>query len=416
MEIILYSIVLFLLTLASGYCAGTETALFSLSPMLVKSYKHDPNPRKRLIAKLVLHPRDLLVTIFMLNTLANILIQNVSSNMFGPKAGWALKIGVPLFITLVLGDIIPKNIGMQANVKLSYLAAPSIDWLNRMLAGVRKLIIYVTVPISRVMFFFLKREDSLSKEELKHVLKTSEKYGIVQPDEAELIDGYLTLQESSVKELMRPREDILYYEINEPLSKLIYLLVDKEVSRIPVCDKDIDHVIGIISARQYFIHRDELRTPEDLKMFMIKPFFIPESTSGRALLRRFDETLRVFALVVDEYGSISGLITREDLIETVIGEIKDRRDEKTLYTRAGKNEIIASGKLELSALNEIFDTELDSPANMVTVGGWLIEQLGEIPKSGTKLENDDFFFQVLASDPNRIRRIYIRKLNKGREI
>jgi putative hemolysin len=122
-----------------------------------------------------------------------------------------------------------------------------------------------------------------------------------------------------------------------------------------------------------------------------------------------DERNHEVAMVVDEYGSITGLICYEDLVEVVIGEIADRRDEKKLYTRSGKNVIITSGKLELSEFEEIFGVGLSSANNMMTVGGWLTEQLGDIPKSGSNFQIGDFFFHILAADPNRIVRLYIRK-------
>ena len=121
----------------------------------------------------------------------------------------------------------------------------------------------------------------------------------------------------------------------------------------------------------------------------------------------------MLALAVDEYGFITGLITREDIVEEVIGDITDLRDAKKLYTKAGLNEIIASGRLELEEFNEIFDVQLTSKNNMLTIGGWLIEQLEDIPKSGTKFEMQGFIFHVLAADPNKLRRLYIRKLNRS---
>jgi CBS domain containing-hemolysin-like protein len=210
---------------------------------------------------------------------------------------------------------------------------------------------------------------------------------------------------------MRPRQDILYYDIKDPLTKLVHLFVDKECSRMPVCEKDIENVLGIIDAKQYFLHREAIQEPKDLLPFLGRPYYIPETTPSRTLLKRLDESGQEIVLVVDEYGSISGLITYEDLVEVVVGKISDLRDQKVIFTKAGKDEIIASGKLELEAFNKLFDSNLESET-MVTLGGWLTEQLGEIPKSGTKFENNNFLFQVLAADPNRIRRIYVRKLNK----
>lgn len=408
MESIIFIIILIFLLLCSAYFSSSETALFSLSAVKVKSYAHDPDPRKRLIARLILQPRDLLVTVFMLNTLVNILIQNVASSMF-LDGGWIYKVGLPLIITLIFGEIIPKNFGLQYNVSLSYWFAPSINFLQKFLKPVRKFVIAITAPISNAMFFFLKKEESISREELQHVLKTSEAHGVLKPEEASLVWGYLDLQESLVKELMRPREDFLSYEINEPLTKLIYFFAEKKKSQIPVYEKEIDNMLGIISAKQFFLHHHEIRTPGNLRNVLARPLYVPENTPVRILLRRLQEQKQSMAIAVDEYGSIAGLITIDDIIEEVIGKSTAGIDQNALYTRSGENEIIASGKLELSDFNDIFNVDLDSDT-MVTIGGWLTEKMGDIPKSGQKYKTNEFLFHVLAADPNRVRRIYIRKL------
>lgn len=401
---------LLLLTFFSGYFSGSETALFSLSSIKLKTYEKAHDPRKRLIAKLLHHPRDLLVTVFMMNTLVNILLQNVASDMFGEEAGWDLKVGVPLVLTLFLGEIIPKNLCMEHNVRVSYLVIPSINFFHQALKSVRKLTVAVTQPISRVMFFFLKREESISKEELEHVLKTSEEHGVLHPDEARLVWGYLEFQNTTVKEIMAPKEDVLYFDINDPIKKLVHLFVDEECSRIPICDGDLDNVIGILHSKQFFLYNDQWKVNDDIRPSLSKPYYIPETTLAKSLLKQLDEADEVLAMVVDEYGSIEGLVSREDIAELVVGDITDKRDHKPLYTVAGKHEIIASGKLELTEFNRLFNTELSSESNMVTIGGWLIESMGEIPKSGTQYKTDKFLFQVLASEPNRVRRLYIRQL------
>ncbi|MBS4169041.1 hypothetical protein PARA125_001693 [Parachlamydia sp. AcF125] len=393
----------------------SETALFSLSSMKIKAYAKDADPRKQLIAKLLAHPKDLLVTVFILNTIVNILLQNVSSSMSGIESGWEWKVGFPLVMTLLFGEIIPKNLGFQNNVKFASMVSPVIDILQKLLKPVRQAIIAITAPISRGLFFYLKRNQEISKKELMHVLRASEKHGVLHKDEAELVAGYLNLQDAIVKELARPREDILFYDIHEPLSKLTYLFVEQEVSRIPVCDKNIDNIQGILSAKAYFLHNQRMLSGHDLIPILEKPFYVPETTLARRLIRQMNEINQVLALVVDEYGSISGLISSEDLAETVIGQIADLRDKKSLYTRAGTNEIIASGRLELADFNEMFNTNLVSENNMVTLGGWLTEQLGDIPKAGTKYETHDFLFHVLSAYPNRVRRLYIRKLKGKRK-
>lgn len=397
----------------SGYFSCAETALFSLSSPRIKGYQNDRDPRKRLMAKLLLQPRDLLVTIFMLNTLVNILLQNSAAKLFGDMASWSLTVGLPLILTLLFGEIIPKYIGLQNNVSISYYVVPTINFLQNILGPIRRATLSLTIPLSRLMFFYLKKEEEISKEELEHILKTSEAHGVFDKDEGELIAGYLHLQDALVKDFVRPREDILFYDIHDPFTKLIYLFIDQKCSRLPVCRDNLDNILGIITAKQFFLHRDTIAVPHDIIPILEKPFYVPESTQARLLLRRLNEKQQILALAVDEYGSLSGLITREDLIEVVIGDITDLRDQKQLYTRAGENEIITSGKLELEEFNEIFAVTFISPSNQITIGGWLMEKLDEIPKSGSKYEIDGFLFQILAATPRRIRRLYIRKLKQG---
>lgn len=410
METLFLSVLLIGLIILSGFFSASETALFSLSPMKIKTYQSHADRRKQLIAHLLHQSRDLLVTVFMLNTLVNILIQNVASSMFGFAASWTLKVGVPLLITLIFGEIIPKYIGLQNNTSLAYAVAPTISFLQTLLGPVRRFVTEITAPISRILFFYLKKEQSISKDELDHVLKQSKEHGVLPPEQAQLVAGYLDFQEATVKEVMRPREDMLFYDIQDPLTKLTHLFVEEQCSRLPVCEGNIQNVLGIITVKEFFLHREAIQSSNNILPFVDKPFFVPEATPARMLLRRMDELDQEIAIVVDEYGSITGLVAYEDIVEVVVGNISDLRDRKPLYTKAGKHEIIASGKFELSDFNELFETNLTSNSGMVTLGGWLTEQCGDIPKSGSKIESHNFLFQILAADPNRIRRIYVRKL------
>lgn len=411
MDTSLLTIILIFLTFCSAYFSSSETALFSLPSARVKAYSEETNPTRRLIAQLLQKPKDLLVTVFMLNTLVNILLQNVASSMFGEYAGWPLKVGVPLIITLLFGEIIPKNLGMEHNIALSDFVAPLINKVQNFLGPIRRVIINITYPVSRVMFFFLHKEDNISREELLHVLKTSAEMDVLSKEESELVCGYIDLQEVLVKELMRPRQDVLFYDTAEPLSKLAHLFADKKCTRIPVCEGSLENVVGIIDAKEFFLYKKELTSKEKLLEHLSKSFFVPENMLARVLLRRFDETKRIIAMVVDEYGAIAGLITKEDILEVIIGQIKDYRDDKGLYSKQSDHEIIASGKLEIDEFNTLFSSDLRSENNMVTIGGWVTEYLGDIPKSGKKFEAEGFLFHVLSATSNRIRRLYVRKLD-----
>lgn len=399
-----------ILILCSAFMSATETSFFSLSTMKIRAFKIGKEKRGKLVARLISNPRKLLVTILMLNVITNILVQNVVASIFGTDSGWLLNVVVPLGLTLIFGEVIPKSLALSNNAKVASFAAPTIQFAEKAIGPLRDGITFLTSNISRVMFFFLKKERGVSLDELKVALRTSKRFGFLNTEEAKLVRGYLNLDDDLVKEIMQPRQEIVAFNLDNPVSSLKNLFVEEQCSRIPVYNKDIENIFGIISSSSFFLHQKGIHTAEELKEHLQKPFFVPESTPAKMLLRQFYEREETMAIVVDEYGSLSGLVTLEDLVEIVVGQIVDKRDEKHLYTRAGEDVIIASGKMELSEFEEVFDFHLNSDNNMATIGGWLTEKLGDLPKEGTKFVTDEFLFHVLSSDEKRIRRIYIRKL------
>lgn len=379
--------------------------------MKVRGYKTSDDPHWKSVFSLVSKPRKLLVTILMLNVLVNILIQNVVSSIFGTLSGWLLTIIMPLLLVLIFGEVIPKTVAIVHNEKIAYRMAPILTFAERVLRPIRDSIVKITNPISRFFFFFLHKEKEISFEELKHALRTSKSYGILEEDEANLVRGFLNLEDFVAKEVMCPRQEIISYDVREPIAQLIHLFTEKECSRIPVCDGSLENILGIISSKEFFLHRHQIQSVETLKQFLTKPLFIPETMPSRDALRTFYEQKQGLMLVVDEYASICGLVTLEDLVEVIIGQIEDKRDEEKSYTVVGKDVIIASGKMELAELEEIFDIKLMSHNNMVTIGGWLTEQRGDIPQTGNKLVHDDFLFHILSADPNKVLKVYIRRLH-----
>lgn len=414
MEHLLLIFFLVLFIVISGILSASETSLFSLSSFTLRAYHSHPDTRKRIVFRLLQNPRELLVTILMLNVLANILVQNVISNLFEGRSGW-LKVGLPLLLTLVFGEIVPKSIALPNHTKIAPFIAPFIAFCARILGPFRSSLTRVTSYISRVLFFFLKKEKPIAEEELEEVLKDSEKKGVLNKEEAELMKGYLSLRYATVRELMRPKEEILFYDLEHPLKELEILFLEKECSRVPVCKGDLENLLGILSVRRYLFSGHSLKLPHDLRKIIKKPFYTPETTSAWSLFEELREKQESLAMVVDEYGSITGLITQEDLVEAVIGEISDRKDSSKLYTRSGEDVIIASGKLELSELEDLFEAKFKNKSGAVTLGGWLIEQLGDIPQTGMKYVTDDFLFYVLASEPNRVKRVYVRCLKSPKK-
>lgn len=403
---------LVVLLMCSGTLSASETSMFSLSSMKIKAYKSSPDQRHQLIARLVSCPRKLLVTILMLNVLMNILVQNVVSSLFGTFSGVLLTVFVPLILVLLFGEVIPKTIAIANNEKIAYRVAPILGFVEKSLGFVRDGIVAFTTPLSRITFFFLQREKEISLSELKHALRTSREFGVMESEEANLVRGFLNLEDFVAKEVMCPRQDILWYNINDPLSELVHLFVKKECSRVPVCDGDVEQMLGVITSKDFFLNRQQISSTDELKQFLTKPIYIPETMPSKDVLKHIYKHHQGLIFVVDEYSSICGLVTLEDLVEVVVGQIEDKKDSLTAYTVVGKEVIISSGKMELAELEELFDIKLSSVTNMVTVGGWLTEQFGDIPQAGAKHVTQNFLFHVLSADPQRVRRVYIRRIRQ----
>jgi CBS domain containing-hemolysin-like protein len=396
-----------------GILAAAETSLFSLSSLQVKAFKDDSDKKKQLVGNLLSKPRDLLVTILMVNIAMNILVQNIIASIFGDYEAWWLNVLIPLVLTLLFGEVIPKSIALSNNIKIAMKIAPFILSMQWLLGPIRSVLNAITQPISRFFFFFLKKEPEISIEELKHALKTSEQHEILSVGESRLIYGYLELEEFLVKEVMTPRTSMHIYSIQDPIDVLKNLILTEGLSRIPVYDKDRDQVLGILKAELLVSLDEKLVTGKQVLPFLRKPFFVPESMPAKTLFTQFYAEKKSLAIVVDEYGVIAGLVTKEDLVKRLIGESDAEKEQ--LYTKAANDVIIASSTMELSDFNELFHVNLESDSNMATIGGWLIEKLGEIPKSGTKVQKEGFFFHVLSASPRKIKTLYIRKSLEKKE-
>lgn len=404
---------LFLGILLVGILAASETSLFSLSTLQVKALKDSTDPKKQIVGRLLSKPRDLLVTILMVNIAMSIMVQNIVASIFGKYEAWWLNVVVPLALTLLLGEIIPKSIALSNNVKIATKVAPFIVSIQWLLGPIRTVLDSITQPISRFFFFFLKKEPEISIDELKHALKTSEQYEILGKGESRLIYGYLELEEFLVKEVMTPRTSMITYCVNDPIDQLKNLIKTHMLTRIPVYDRDHDQIIGILKVESLFNLDEKLQSGRQILHLLKKPFFVPESLPAKILFNQFNAQKRSLGVVVDEYGAVSGIITKDDLVKMLIGESDLKKEQ--LYTKVAHDVIIAPSSMELTDFNEYFVSELESESNMATIGGWLIEQLGEIPKSGTKVQKNGFFFHVLSASPRKIKTLYIRKLIESKK-
>ncbi|MCY3974828.1 MAG: hemolysin family protein [Simkaniaceae bacterium] len=396
----------------SAVLSSSETAFFSLSSMRILSYRHSPDRKKQVVANLLLRPRDLLVTLLMFNVLANILIQNIVSALFGTFSGYLLTVGLPLLLTLIFGEVIPKSIAYPMNEEIACTMGSVIGFMQRAVKPLRLIVIRITGAIAYLFSLLFRKERDISVAGLGHARATSENRGTVAARAAPLLPGHPHLAEDPVREVMCPRGEILFFDINTPPDRLLSLFVRRERGRVPVCSGTLENVMGIMEADRFFLHGNRIRRSQDVVPFLSKALFVPESMTCSSALRTLSGKGGGMLIVIDEYGSVAGLVTHEDIYERVIGKIADRRDPAGTYTKLSEDAIVANGKMTLEEFERLFDVRLESPNTMTTVGGWLTERFGDIPETGARDRYAGFSFHILASDRKRVRRVYVRRVGK----
>jgi CBS domain containing-hemolysin-like protein len=386
--------------------------MFSLSKHEIELFRRSHNPRERRVAKLISRPGDLLVVLLMMNICVNILTQNAISEIL-PQNSFLHTVIFPLCLTLFIGEVFPKVIALNINRKVAKWVSFTNEKLTTFLAPIAKKAVHITNFISSFLFFFLKEQKELTEEELVHAMQKSKEKGVLDREEIELLTGFLELQRGQVKQIMTPREDILFYDIEKPLQELLYIFSKENYSKVPVCQQDLDHLLGVIDIQTYFQHLDKIEAGQSLEPLLKPAFFIPENSSIKSLIEEEELKEKQLAMIVDEYGVIEGLITDEDLTEVLVGDITDKRDEhKMLYTMPSKDIFITSAKLELYEFESLFNVTLPKEPNAVTIGGWLLERVGYLPKNGDEFRFNGLLFHVLQTAPNRILKLYIRKTKK----
>ncbi|SGA27596.1 membrane transport protein [Chlamydia abortus] len=252
-------------TLCSGFVSLSQIALFSLPTSLISHYKRSRYKNQQLVASLLSHPHHLLITLIFLDIGLNIGIQNCVAILVGDQASWLLIVGFPLALTLVLCEILPKAVALPYNTQIAYFVAPLILVFTKVL---RPLLYWAISGINYVVQWILSSQkmDIIQPQELKEVLQSCKDFGVVNQDESRLLYGYLSLSDCSVKERMKPRQDVLFYDIQTPLDNLYDLFSEQHCSRVPVCNDNLQNLLGICTAKALLLHGKPLQSSEDLAL------------------------------------------------------------------------------------------------------------------------------------------------------
>lgn len=413
--LILNGLIFILLLICSALVSGSEVAFFSLSNEDLEDLDDSSSPNAKKVIELVDSPKKLLSTILILNNLINIGIVTLTTfvawSIYGTNATGIViilvqTIGVT-FAIVFFGEIVPKVYATKAKREFSLIMAPSISFFSIIL----KPISYFLMAFSNLLERRIeKRGYSLSVNELNKALDLSTED--TPSEEKDILRGIVNFGTLTVKQVMQSRMDITAIDVEMDFHELMDRINKSGYSRIPVYEETIDNILGILYIKDLlpFIEKDEDFAWREL---IRKSFFVPENKKVDTLLKDFQQKRVHMAIVVDEYGGTSGLVTLEDLIEEIIGEINDEFDDRDdfFFQEIDPSTYIFEGKVSLNDFCKRLELDIqifdEVKGESESLGGLLLELNSKLPKNGTKIIFEDFQFTVLAVDLRKIKKVKV---------
>ena len=403
-----------LLLFASGFVSASEIAFFSLSPSDLNDIENDDHPSDKHIRSLLGDSERLLATILISNNFVNVTIIMLCNFFFAGVIDFGtsvilefLVITVVLtFLLLLFGEIMPKIYSAQHTLKFSRMAAPIIVFLKKIFSPLSNMLVRSTVLVNKCVS---KKNYNISVDELSQALELTDKNEI--SEESNILEGVIRFGGETVKEVMTPRMDIVDLEIQASFSEVMACVVENAYSRIPVYEDSIDNIKGILYIKDLLPY---LKKGNDFKwQNLVRPaFFVPETKMIDDLLRDFQANKIHIAIVVDEFGGTLGIVTMEDIIEEIVGEINDEYDdEERTYVKLNDTTYVFEAKTLLSDFYKILKLDTDEfeevEGEADTLAGLLLEIKGEFPKLHEKLDFKNYHFEVLEKDARRILKIKV---------
>ncbi|NNM84313.1 MAG: HlyC/CorC family transporter [Phycisphaerales bacterium] len=405
-----------LLLAVAAIFACSETALFSLSRHDLHLFESRGKPSEALAARLRRQSRPLLVTILLANMLANILIFVLSTllldriyHAYGRIAVALLAIA-PVVLTAYFGEIMPKLIGRLYNRRLAPLLARPLSRMMDVMEPVVRLINFVMItPVHRLLDRPLGSE-RFSVDDLRLLLSMSQHHGIIDFSENELLQQVVRLREIRIRDLMTPRVDMPAFDVARSMAELRSMLLEKRLTRLPVFDRQIDSVLGVLHAKTYFLERPTTTT--ELKPLLQPADFVPQMQTLDRLLTHFRKAHRQMAIVVDEFGGVAGSISLEDVVEHLIGDIAEP-DEPVmrLIEQVGPDQWRVSGNLSLLEWVDMFGTAAKQ-TRASTVAGLIYAVLKRLPQVGDVVTIGHLQMRVEAMAGPRVRQVLIKLIDE----
>ncbi len=421
-------LIIFLLILLNGFFAASEISLISLRKSRVRHLVKSGNAKARRIQKLQEEPERFLATIqtgvTLIGTLAATLggviaierIKPVFASLpfdFVRKAAEPLAVGVVVsliaYITLVFGELVPKSLAIRYSEKIAFITSTPIDILSRLFRWILRILTASNHFILDLLGSSDQPESVLvSEDEVKYLIREGRKHGIFESSEADLIHSVFRFTDTVVKEVMVPRTEIVAVEAGSDVDTILRTMNEKGFSRLPVFAETIDNVIGVVYLKDILSLHMENQT-FTLDRVLRKPYIVPPNKNVSVLLKEMREKRIHLALVGDEYGGTDGLVTLEDIIEEIVGDIRDEQEKELReIDEIAANRYIVDGKTDIGRVNEKLGVKLPED-EFETIGGFILGLFGRLPAEGDQIRYQDMMFTVLRLRKNRISRVRVLK-------
>lgn len=398
----------------SAMVSGAEVALFSLSQKNIEDAIEQNETKGNLIDNLLKRPKKLLATLLIVNNFINIgiviIFSFVKNNLLGTiYPDWlqfTIEVGVVTFLILLFGEILPKVYANRNNVKFSKMVVQPLHYLNVILSPINMPMRAVTIYLENKLG---KQKTNISVNQLSQALELTSSEDTTD-EEQKILEGIVSFGNTDTSQVMSPRIDVFALEIEETFKEILPKILSKGYSRIPVYRDNIDQVEGVLYVKDLLPHID--KADFNWKTLLREPFFVPENKKLDNLLKDFQGMKNHLAIVVDEYGGMSGVITLEDIIEEIVGDISDEFDDENInYSQIDAKNFLFEGKINLKDFYRIVDVDEDlfedKKGEAETLAGFILEIIGSFPKKGQKISFDKCLFTIESVDKKRVKQIKV---------
>src|SRR5436309_4843062 len=376
----------------SAILTGAEAAYFSLGRARLR-HVADKDDAEGAPKPLIERPHELLVTLLIGITVINIgaaaIAATIADSLFGPSWGVFVEMIVLIFVLTTFGEVLPMTLAVKYPDRFLAFAGRPVAWLGVVLAPVRAALAGLTALTVGLLGRGRAEQATLSEEELRTLVDVGASEGVVARAEREMIHKVFELEDTFVRSVMVPRPDMICLDVGTPAGQILPALREHLHSRVPVYEGSIDVIVGILYTKDLLPHMDGLPAGFDLRAHLHPPYFVPESKRADTLLQEFQAKRLHMAIVVDEYGGTAGLVTLEDLLEELVGEISDEYEKpERLIQRVDAKTFRVAGKLAIEDLNTVTGLRITNEG-YDTVGGWVLDLFGRVPRRSERTETPE---------------------------